>query len=63
MRDVSGADFAAHSHFYLFRGLKPPASIHRPFGPETTFGIHSKFHIAKGGVALTLAAALQDRAR
>jgi len=25
----------------LFRGLKPPASVHRPFGPETTFGIRS----------------------
>gem|GEM_PF-3682688 len=34
MRNASGAGFAARSHFSLFRGLKPPASIHRPFGPE-----------------------------
>jgi|GEM_PF-5684860 len=41
-RTVSGADFAAHSHPSMFRGLKPPASVRRPFGPEATFGIQSE---------------------
>jgi len=31
---VPGADFAAHSRSSLIRGLKPPASVRRPFGPE-----------------------------
>jgi|GEM_PF-3839678 len=41
-RSISDADFAAHSHLLAIRGLKPPASGHRPFGPEVTFGIRSK---------------------
>jgi len=36
---VSGADFAAHFAIVWPRGLKPPASIRRPFGPETTLGM------------------------
>jgi len=33
-RSISGAGFAAHSRPSVIRGLKPPASGRRPFGPE-----------------------------
>ena len=48
MMRLSGATFGARTFVAAIRGLKPPANIRRPFGPERRFGHRSSIYQPSG---------------